>query len=287
MRLFCALLLFMSITMTIPETSATDIPSPTSMELQSLKKQVEDLKKQRDDLPIKVWDDLYMWFGIAAVVCAALTWGFQKKGALLSDDARAFTDEIETREQRIQELYALEIEESKRRAGDAMKVGGDAMQRAENLAGDNIRLSGELKQQAATESAHAEQLRKQNLKTEADLQEANAALGQEQAKRIEMELSLQPRRLVYIEYEDGTSNIDALRALAPSVEVILQFLQDAEAERTAATLSALFDRAGWKVVSTVRVDSVAIPDGVTVRSYVPPSRFDPRHRRDGGALEFP
>lgn len=102
--------------------------------------------------------------------------------------------------------------------------------------------------------------------TASRLQAANEAADAEQAKRAELEKSIAPRELWFKIYQDGTTNVDDLKAFG-LVQVRIKYVQDAEALRTAANLAFLFDKAGWKVSATPATE--LLPDGITVRSYDP------------------
>jgi hypothetical protein len=115
-----------------------------------------------------------------------------------------------------------------------------------------------------------------NAKIKADAASAKAAavdrdLEASEVKRAELEKSIAPREIWLKTYEDGTTNVDDLKALG-TIEVHILYVQDAEALRTSADLAFLFRKAGWKATFT----PVAVPlrDGITVRAYdpvIPPS----------------
>lgn len=151
-------------------------------------------------------------------------------------------------------------------AKKAGKSAGEANRRAEEIARENITLKGQFETATAEANRKAQELKEQNLATEGRLTEASIKLEQERIKRAELELTLAPRIIPFRTYVDGTENIDSLKPQA-GTEVILEYIQDAEAGRAAANIKWLIERSGWKVVSA-GVTSKPTFDGITILSFV-------------------
>jgi hypothetical protein len=102
---------------------------------------------------------------------------------------------------------------------------------------------------------------------------ANERAEQESLKRVELEKSLARRSIPRIQRGNWT-NVDELRPFA-GIQVMIEFLPEAEASRAAQNLSAICAFAGWTVVSVLPNPKLAEPiwDGVVVESY------QPRHPR--------
>jgi hypothetical protein len=97
-----------------------------------------------------------------------------------------------------------------------------------------------------------------------------SVLAKERWRRLELEASLRPREIPFITYTDGTSNIDDLKELA-EVEVILEYIQDAEARQVAGNIAFLLDKSGMRVVRAGPTTR-ALRQGLTIKQ----SAFIPR-----------
>jgi len=181
------------------------------------------------------------------------------------------------------EVVAARLDASKAQlsAGEANATGQAATLQAASAnerAGKAIIKAAGLEKEAATLRRQAEELRQRNLETESRVTEANQKLEGERTTRLEMEKSLSPRLLPFKEFTDGTTNIDDLKPFA-GIEAVLEFIQDAEAERTALNLAFLLQKAGWKVVASHPISSLPW-DGVTIGTYMPVLHAERRTSRD-------
>jgi multidrug efflux pump subunit AcrA (membrane-fusion protein) len=155
----------------------------------------------------------------------------------------------------------LAIAEAQAIGSQAEQKAQEADERAEKTAQENVELKASLSREAAESKARSEELRRQNLTTETTLES-------ERSTRLQLEKSLAPRVLPYRIYVDETTNVDDLRVFG-AMDVSLQYVRDAEAERTAANLKYLFEKAGWRVTS-FSPSSENLADGVFIMGYVVP-----------------
>jgi hypothetical protein len=102
-----------------------------------------------------------------------------------------------------------------------------------------------------------------------------AQLNNEHKIRMELENSLNPRLMYFLEFSDGTTNIDDLQSIKGK-SVRFRFVPDAEAARAAINLAGLFSAAGWKIETILPIADVTAEtlgqDGITVETYRPPKR---------------
>ncbi len=268
--LLFALVALMTTPITAPHSAANPPNSAQSKEVQALNSERSSLKNQADLLENKrtFWKTGYSGLAITAIVgggfLALLSWGAEHISSKNEDKAKPLLSRIAVIDQR---LAAIDKEESD------LKI-EEAKERSEKLAADNIKLSAVLEKQVQTEASHAEELRRENLKTEGRLTDANRKLGEEETKRLELQKALAPRQLWLKWYDDKTSSIDDLKALG-KVYVSIEYVQEAETERAARILMDLFKAAGWDV--TTRPSNQLIADGVRV-AHLRPNTTDVREQ---------
>jgi hypothetical protein len=150
--------------------------------------------------------------------------------------------------ERLQQMADTEVAQANRGAAAARKDAGEANQKA-----------GQANERASVNEKETQKLRKQNLATD-------SALSKERITRLELEASLRPREIPLVMYTDGTSNIDDLKQLA-GVEVVLEYINDAEAGLVAGNIAFLLERAGLKIVRAGPTARTLRP-GVNVRASV-------------------
>jgi len=97
-------------------------------------------------------------------------------------------------------------------------------------------------------------------------EEARKTAEAEHLARLEMEKTLAPREIWLKTYEDGTTNVDDLKNKG-RIKVLIEFIPDFEAARTAKNLDFLFAQSGWEV--TLRPSSdFSTQDGVTIKRLI-------------------
>jgi hypothetical protein len=145
-------------------------------------------------------------------------------------------------EERARHLLELQVANAQESAAHAQKDAGDA---------NNL---------AANASERAEELKMENLLTEEKLEA-------ERQTRLDLEASLAPRILPYQIGPQGKTSFDDLKPFS-GVEVIIEHVDDAEAERAANAIAQVIKLAGWKIVSLSarRERNIGFYDGVVVES---------------------
>lgn len=233
----------------------------------------------------------------ATALVAALyfiaTWMANKRGSQLSaaqatllhekDDQLA--RDLKAKDDQIAATYkeARRIEaEANQKIADTNKetkrIEADAGRKIEEAKGEaqtkieQARAAAEV--QIAAARGETEEVRKQNLATE-------ARLGAEQDKRLEMEKSLAPREIPLTSDEHGKLNVDVLKEFA-GTHVVFRVLPDAEAIRAANNIAWLLEVAGF-AVSGFSVDmslNTGYFDGVVVDAYKAPKMVRPAAKED-------
>ncbi len=177
-------------------------------------------------------------------------------------------------------LMSYLAKELRRVADQKISVANDAATQAGAQAASANAEAARAKEQAglANERAgkaneRAEELAAKNLATEAKLEE-------ERRTRLELEKSLAPRTLA-LRVEGETSNIDSLRPFG-GINVILEVLPDAEAERAAGYISWILTQAKWKIVSGSRNPDLnqGEYDGVVIQHRIYPGVMTPESVAD-------
>jgi len=105
--------------------------------------------------------------------------------------------------------------------------------------------------------------------------EANAKTEALKRDNLELEKSLAPRVISYKEFEDGSTNVDLMKAF-PGMETVVEYIPDAESQRAAYNIAFILKQAGWTIVSLSASRGFQPPwDGVTILSYLPKSNPTP------------
>lgn len=99
-------------------------------------------------------------------------------------------------------------------------------------------------------------------------------LGSMSVEANQLEISLAPRRLFLIKWEDGSSNVDVLKPVV-GTEFIVESIPDFEARKAAAEIVAVLRQSGFRVVKTDITEDFTIWNGVTVDAYLGPDSSDP------------
>lgn len=121
-------------------------------------------------------------------------------------------------------------------------------------------------------------------KAQTTASEAKESAEKERQTRLEMEKSLAPRTIPLV-FGGGKSNIDPLKKFS-GIEMIVEYLPDAECTRAAFNIVQLASMAGWKLVRcepNLQIDpGLAFPEGVVVRPYSSDATSEkpPRDRSD-------
>jgi len=191
---------------------------------------------------------LYDYFFLAYVLLFALALGGTILMSYLAKELRRVADEKISlandgaTQARAQAASAnAEAARATEQAGLANERAAEANKRAGEIAQENVKLRGEFDKATADARLKQEQLREQNLKTEAKLE-------QERTTRLELEQSLAPRELVIQQFEGGKTNFDALKPFA-GLQVVFEVLPDAEATRAAGDIAKVLRNAGWVIAS--------------------------------------
>jgi hypothetical protein len=233
---------------------------------------MDSLISQVQQLGVKAdfWSSVVNWLIFATALVAVMYFGATIRQSVVAKKLRNAQESLSkakddqlTADLRTKDLAIAAANEEAKEAG---KSAGEANKRAEEIARENIALKGQFDTATAEANRKAEELRAQNLATEGRLTEASTKLEKERIKRAELELTLAPRIIPFRRYADGTENIDSLKSLG-GTEVLLEYIQDAEAGRAAANIKWLIERSGWKVVSA-GVTSKSTLDGVEILSFV-------------------
>lgn len=133
-------------------------------------------------------------------------------------------------------------------AGRANERAAKANERAEQLAKENTTLRGDFEKATAQARLKQEELRRQNLATEAELSEAEAKVEGERKTRLELEQSLAPRVLGFQIGPGAKTTFDELKPFA-GTNVAFVILTEAEARRAAQEIQNVLMFAGWKATS--------------------------------------
>jgi hypothetical protein len=120
--------------------------------------------------------------------------------------------------------------------------------------------------------------------TESELGNARTQLNGITSEAKNLEGSLAPRRLFFITWEDGTTNLDMLKPLADT-EFIVESIPDFEACKAAGEITGILKEAHLNVIQTA-ITKYPMWDGVTVERYTGPVLIDPieqmRQEMDSG-----
>jgi hypothetical protein len=140
-----------------------------------------------------------------------------------------------------------------RQAGIANEAAGKANRRAEEIAGENIKLKSDLDMATAEARREAENLRKQNLATEDRLEK-------ERRSRLEMERVIGPR--IIAAQEAIANSLSQFKGMRFEI----QSLADMESRRLASQIAATLKMAGWELPMDrmAIVGDGTLPEGVTV-----------------------
>jgi hypothetical protein len=143
-------------------------------------------------------------------------------------------------------------------AASAKASAGDAKMIADNAFGQS---------KAASVVATGAQGKAEKVAVTADT--LNRELAISESKRAELERSLAPRLIPLRRWPDGVTNIDDLKPHPAGTEVVLEYIQDAEAGRAAANIRFLLEAAGWTIASALPIHHDTA-DGITISAYLRP-----------------
>lgn len=154
----------------------------------------------------------------------------------------------------------------------ASQANAEAAKANEGLARSNEKIAaadqhaGEANKRAKELAVKAEELKEQNLATAVELEK-------ERKTRLELEQSLTPRQIALVASKAGKLNIDPLKPFA-GIQMFVEILPDAEAERAAGNIIWLTKKAGWNLSSAMFNPELKGPffDGVIVMPYMAPRR---------------
>ena len=195
----------------------------------------------------------------AVVVIAGLVgeYYFPKRIADTASKLELFADQRVTEAEDRAKDASNSATEASNKATAAEKDAEGATRKASKA---NERASENERQAAALKRDAAEQV-KRNLNTQ-------ALLETEKERRLDLERSLAPRSLSFKQYTDGSTNIDGMRKNRfMGLEVTIEYIPDAEAQKAAFNLGFLVEQAGWKVVS-FGSSSRPMLDGIFVNSFL-------------------
>ena len=127
--------------------------------------------------------------------------------------------------------------------------------------------AGKANEAAGEANNRAEELKAQNLATEATLEE-------ERSKRLELEKSLTPRTLVLV-FNKGVPDLPTLLPYA-GLNVILEALPDAETFRATGSVQFAIEAAGWKVSNVLGNFELnqGYFDGVVISASLPATKMN-------------
>jgi hypothetical protein len=225
-----------------------------------------------------MWFTLYVIFLVLAFIGTVyFTWKLFDSGnrvqQAIQEDARARVEAAgQDASVKIEAGKAEALKETKRIESEAnVKIA-----EANVSAGKANERASVLEKDAASLKLKAEELKSQNLATEAKLEA-------ERAELVKLETALAPRTLPFKQYTDSSTNVDDLRKFA-GTEIVLEYFPDWEAHRTAANLAFLFKQAGWGIVFS-GAGNPNIRDGVIIEGYRP-SQVHLRELEGNKALEI-
>ena len=144
---------------------------------------------------------------------------------------------------------------AQKKADAASTASGKAQDEANAVAGKAAELDRQL---AATKA--------QLSVTASELVNARTQLNGITTEARTLEDSLAPRRLFFIQWEDGTTNLDVIKPLADT-EFIIESIPDFEARKAAAEITATLRMGHFNVVQTAITEDFTW-DGVSVDAYL-------------------
>jgi hypothetical protein len=175
----------------------------------------------------------------------------------------------------VKDIKAATDSQEKDRQITQVRVDGDLkIAGVKSGADQKIAAARDRSEEIAAESRRkAAELENQNLATAARLVAAQQDLEKEKLTRLELEKTLAPRILVLEISGTGKTNFDSLKPFAGTV-VILEALNDAEAQRAATEIAKVLRLAGWTIESASLNPALntGYDDGVHIETEIPPAK---------------